>query len=36
MGPKQLFRLVGVGLSNFQTAEDPASPLFAEEPVEEL
>jgi DNA polymerase-4 len=35
MGPKQLFRLVGVGLSNFQTADDPASPLFVEEPVEE-
>jgi DNA polymerase IV len=35
MGPKQLFRLVGVGLSNFQAAEDPASPLFDEEPVEE-
>jgi len=36
MGPKQLFRLVGVGFSNFQTAEDPASPLFVEEPVEDL
>src|SRR5271155_5297377 len=35
IGPKQLFRLVGVGLSNFQAAEDPASPLFDEEPVEE-
>ena len=35
MGPKQLFRLVGVGLSNFQAVEDPASPLFDEEPVEE-
>jgi DNA polymerase-4 len=34
MGPKQLFRLVGVGLSNFQAAEDPASPLFDGEPVE--
>jgi DNA polymerase-4 len=31
LGPKQLFRLVGVGLSNFQTADDPASPLFVEE-----
>jgi DNA polymerase IV len=31
LGPKQLFRLVGVGLSNFQTAEDQPSPLFAEE-----
>jgi DNA polymerase-4 len=36
MGPKQLFRLVGVGLSNFHAVEDPASPLFDEEPVEEL
>jgi DNA polymerase-4 len=36
LGPKQLFRLVGVGLSNFQTAEGPASPLFAEEPVKGL
>lgn len=35
MGPKQLFRLVGVGLSNFQAAEDQASPLFDEEPVKE-
>jgi DNA polymerase IV len=34
-GPKQLFRLVGVGLSNFQAAEDQASRLFDEEPVEE-
>ena len=34
MGPKQLFRLVGVGLSNFQAVEDPASPLFDGEPVE--
>ena len=32
-GPKQLFRLVGVGLSNFQTEEDPSSTLFAEEPT---
>lgn len=36
LGPKQLFRLVGVGLSNFQTAEAPASPLFVEEPVKGL
>ncbi len=36
MGSKQLFRLVGIGLSNFQAAEDPASPLFDEEPVDEL
>jgi hypothetical protein len=34
-GPKQLFRLVGVGLSNFQTAEEPASPLFVEEVAQE-
>jgi DNA polymerase IV len=36
-GPKQLFRLVGVGLSNFnfQTADDTASPLFVEEPVQD-
>jgi DNA polymerase-4 len=36
LGPKQLFRLVGVGLSNFQTAEAPASPLFVDEPVVRL
>src|SRR6266851_2259877 len=36
MGPRQLFRLVGVGLSNFQTAEDPASHLFVEELAEKL
>lgn len=36
LGPKQLFRLVGVGVSNFQTAESPASPLFVEEAVEDL
>jgi DNA polymerase-4 len=35
MGSKQLFRLVGVGLSNFQSAEDPVSPLFDEEPAED-
>jgi DNA polymerase-4 len=35
MGPKQLFRLVGVGLSNFQVTEDSVSPLFIEEHVEE-
>ena len=34
--PKQLFRLVGVGLSNFQSAEEPVSPLFVEEPLENL
>jgi len=36
MGSKQLFRLVGVGLSNFQTAETPESSLFVEEPIESL
>jgi DNA polymerase-4 len=30
-GPKQLFRLVGVGLSNFQTEEDGSCSLFAGE-----
>jgi DNA polymerase-4 len=35
MGPKQLFRLVGVGLSNFQATEDSASPLFVEKHMEE-
>jgi DNA polymerase-4 len=34
LGPKQLFRLVGIGLSKFQAAKDSASPLFDEEPVE--
>jgi DNA polymerase IV len=29
LGPKQLFRLVGVGLSNFQL--DAVSPLFEDE-----
>ena len=32
-GPKQLFRLVGVGLSNFQAEEDVSSTLFAGEPT---
>jgi len=32
--PDQLFRLVGVGLSNFQTDPAPASPLFVEESLE--
>jgi len=31
MEPKQLFRLVGVGLSNFQAAEEPASLLSIDE-----
>jgi DNA polymerase IV len=31
VGPKQLFRLVGVGLSNFQAVDDAATPLFVEE-----
>ena len=30
LGPKQLFRLVGVGLTNFQTAQGPVPPLFEE------
>jgi DNA polymerase IV len=33
--PDQLFRLVGVGLSNFQTAPAQASPLFVEEPLQQ-
>jgi len=33
-GPRQLFRLVGVGLSNFQSAEDSAASLFAADPAE--
>ena len=28
LGPAQLYRLVGVGLSNFQVAAEPVSPLF--------
>jgi hypothetical protein len=28
MPPTQLFRLVGVGLSNFQVETEPDSPLF--------
>jgi len=28
LGPHQLFRLVGVGLSNFQSGEDKPTPLF--------
>jgi DNA polymerase-4 len=35
-GPRQLFRLVGVGLSNFQTGEELPSPLFAGESAEGL
>jgi DNA polymerase-4 len=31
LGPKQLYRLVGVGLSNFQSDTEIASPLFREE-----
>jgi DNA polymerase-4 len=34
MGPAQLFRLVGVGLSNFQSLEDSSSPLFSAEPAD--
>ncbi|HWZ51362.1 MAG TPA: DNA polymerase IV [Granulicella sp.] len=36
VGPEQLFRLVGVGLSNFQTVEDLVPPLFVEEHGEDL
>jgi DNA polymerase IV len=28
LGPRQLYRLVGVGLSNFQAGEDVGPPLF--------
>jgi len=36
LGPKQLFRLVGVGLGNFQGGKDSASPLFGVESSENL
>jgi DNA polymerase-4 len=36
VGPEQLFRLVGVGLSNFQTVEDLIPPLFVAEHGEDL
>jgi DNA polymerase IV len=36
VGPKQLFRLVGVGLSNFQIVEDVIPPLFVEGHGEDL
>jgi DNA polymerase-4 len=36
VGAEQLFRLVGVGLSNFQTVADMAPPLFVEEHREDL
>jgi DNA polymerase-4 len=35
LGPQQLFRLVGVGLSNFQVDTEPISPLFEENAGEE-
>jgi DNA polymerase IV len=35
VAPDQLFRLVGVGLSNFQIAPASASPLFVEEQLEQ-
>jgi DNA polymerase IV len=35
VGSQQLFRLAGVGLSNFQTVEDSASPLFVEGHMED-
>ncbi len=31
LGPRQLFRLVGVGLTNFQSDVEPVSPLFSGE-----
>lgn len=31
LGPQQLYRLVGVGLSNFQAGEETPSPLFEEQ-----
>jgi len=34
LDPRQLFRLVGVGLSNFQMDAEPASPLFEETATE--
>ena len=34
LGSSQRFRLVGVGLSNFQDAEEPQSPLFVEQGIE--
>jgi len=35
LGPSQLFRLVGVGLSNFQNDEEEPSPLFEAAPVDD-
>jgi len=35
LGPSQLFRLVGVGLSNFQNDEEEPSPLFEAPPADE-
>lgn len=31
LGPHQLFRLVGIGLSNFQIEEEPRPPLFGDD-----
>ncbi len=36
LGPQQLFRLIGVGLSNFQVDAESASPLFEELLTEEV
>jgi hypothetical protein len=36
LGPRQLFRLVGVGLSNFQVDAESNSPLFDETASEEV
>lgn len=35
LGPSQLFRLVGIGLSNFQSDEEEPSPLFEATPAED-
>jgi DNA polymerase-4 len=36
LGPEQLFRLIGVGLSNFQVEAESESPLFEEIPGEQV
>jgi DNA polymerase-4 len=36
LGPEQLFRLVGVGLSNFQVETESNSPLFDEDAIPEV
>jgi DNA polymerase-4 len=35
-GPAQLFRLVGVGLSNFQVDAESPSPLFEKSAIERV